>query len=199
MNWNVIKRLVKDTQYIVWTRYAGCDVICDTTRDRYTIYSMDEICWVWRHMWHHTWYSDNSLGMCVCNSKLQQTRCNVFWFIYFYRRCTCFRRFLRPSSGAHNCTDSFRYCQPILLLAATVEEMEPSSIFSTVDCVDVDCEVCIARLTVYIYTIYIVQFQLIRDTSRQQLGWILPDTVNIDKCSWWWAKTSPETCRADLE
>jgi hypothetical protein len=46
---------------------------------------------------------------------------------------------------------------------------------------------------------YIVQFQLIRDTSRQKLGWTLPDTVNTDKCSWWWATTSPETCRADLE
>jgi hypothetical protein len=45
-------------------------------------------------------------------------------FIYFYRRSVCFRRFLRPSSGAHNCTYSFRYCQPILLLAATVDEME---------------------------------------------------------------------------
>jgi hypothetical protein len=44
-----------------------------------------------------------------------------------------------------------------------------------------------------------LQFQLIRDTSRQQLGWTLPDTVNTFMCSWWWAKTSPETCRADLE
>ena len=48
-------------------------------------------------------------------------------FIYFYRHCACFRRFLRPSSGAHNRTYSFRYCQPILLLAATVEKMELSS------------------------------------------------------------------------
>jgi hypothetical protein len=38
-----------------------------------------------------------------------------------------------------------------------------------------------------------------RDTSRQQLGWTLPDAVNTVKFSWWWAKTSPETCRADLE
>jgi hypothetical protein len=45
-------------------------------------------------------------------------------FIYFYRRSTCIRQLLRPSSGAHNCTYSFRCCQPILLLAATVEEME---------------------------------------------------------------------------
>ena len=65
-------------------------------------------------------------------SKLQPTRCNFSCFIYFYRRSTCFRRFLRPSSGAHNCAYSFRYCQPILLLAATVDEMERSSISSTV-------------------------------------------------------------------
>jgi len=48
-------------------------------------------------------------------------------------------------------------------------------------------------------TICIVQFQLIRDTSRQEFGWTLPDIVNTVKCSWWWAKTSPETCTADLE
>ena len=43
-------------------------------------------------------------------SKLQPTRCKVVWFIYFYKCSTCFRRFLRPSSGAQNCTYSFRYC-----------------------------------------------------------------------------------------
>ena len=47
-----------------------------------------------------------------------------FLFIYFYRCSTGFRRFLRPSSGAHNCTYSFRYCQLILLLAAVMDEME---------------------------------------------------------------------------
>ena len=65
------------------------------------------------------------------NSKLQPTRCNVSWFIYFYRRSTCFRVFLHPSSGAHNCTYCFRYCQPILLLAAIVDEMELISTSST--------------------------------------------------------------------
>ena len=44
-------------------------------------------------------------------------------FNYFYRRSTCCRRFLHPSSGAHNCTNSFKYCQPILL-PAEEEEME---------------------------------------------------------------------------
>jgi len=45
------------------------------------------------------------------SSKLQPTRFNVSWFICFYRRSTCFRPFLRPSLGAHNCTYSFRYFQ----------------------------------------------------------------------------------------
>jgi hypothetical protein len=49
-------------------------------------------------------------------------------FIYFYRRSTCFRLFIRPSSGTHNCTYSFRYCQPTLLLAAIVDEMESNSV-----------------------------------------------------------------------
>jgi len=26
---------------------------------------------------------------------------------------------------------------------------------------------------------------------------MLPDAVNTVRCFWWWAKTSPETCRAD--
>jgi len=61
-----------------------------------------------------------------CNiiPKLQPTRYNVSWFIYFCGRSTCFRPFLRPSSGARNCTCSFRYCQTILLLAATMEEID---------------------------------------------------------------------------
>ena len=40
-------------------------------------------------------------------------------------------------------------------------------------------------------------FQSIYDTSRQRHWWILPDDVNTVKCSWWWAKTSSETCEAD--
>jgi len=38
--------------------------------------------------------------------------------------CTCFGRFLHPSSGAHNCKLSFKYCQPVLLQAGIVDEME---------------------------------------------------------------------------
>ena len=64
-------------------------------------------------------------------SELQPTRCKVSWFIYFYRRSTCFRRFIRPSSGAQNCIYRSRYCQPILLLAASVDEMRWDLIHSS--------------------------------------------------------------------
>jgi len=39
-----------------------------------------------------------------------------------------------------------------------------------------------------------LQIHLIHDTSRQQHRWTLPEAVNTPTCSWWWAKTSPETC-----
>jgi len=42
----------------------------------------------------------------------------------FLKSSTRFGRFVHPSSGAHNCTFSLRYCQPILLLAGIVDEME---------------------------------------------------------------------------
>jgi hypothetical protein len=41
------------------------------------------------------------------------------------------------------------------------------------------------------------QFHLIHDTSQQQYRWTKSDILNTVKGSWWWAKTSPEICRAD--
>ena len=69
----------------------------------------------------------------IITNKMQR-----FLFIYFYRCSTGFRRFLRPSSGAHNCTYSFRYSQPTLLLTATMDEMEQNSISSMTAAVLVD-------------------------------------------------------------
>jgi hypothetical protein len=51
----------------------------------------------------------------------------TFLDLFISTNCsTCFRVFLRPSSGAQNCTYSVRYCQPIRLPAAIVAEMERS-------------------------------------------------------------------------
>jgi len=30
--------------------------------------------------------------------------------------------------------------------------------------------------------------------SQQQYRWTISDAVNTVKCSWWWARTLPETC-----
>jgi hypothetical protein len=57
----------------------------------------------------------------------------------------------------------------------------------------------------WLYLRYLAVFT--QDAAGWYLGWvetelcglwgayILPDTVNTVKCSWWWAQTSPETCR----
>ena len=52
-----------------------------------------------------------------------QKDATIFYYL-FLKGSTCFGRFLRPSSGAHNCTLSFMYCQPVLLQAGIVDEME---------------------------------------------------------------------------
>ena len=70
--------------------------------------------------------------------------------------CTCFRRFLRPSSGAQNCTYSVRYCQTNT--AAIVDEMELSSISSTV-----------AAVLVWQYLTLYVQFCAPDDGRRNRL------------------------------
>ena len=54
-----------------------------------------------------------------------QKDANILGYL-FLKCCTYFRRFLRPSSGAHNCTFSFRYCQPILLQPGIVDETDTS-------------------------------------------------------------------------
>jgi len=54
--------------------------------------------------------------------QLQPKRCNYFFDYLFLKCSTCFRRSLRPSSGAHNRTFSYRCCQPILLQAGIVDE-----------------------------------------------------------------------------
>jgi len=41
------------------------------------------------------------------------------------------------------------------------------------------------------------EFHLVHDTYQQQHSWTISEAVNTVMCSWWWAKTSPKTCRAD--
>ena len=55
----------------------------------------------------------------IATNKMQ-----LFLIFFFSKIFNCFGRFLRPSSGAHNCTYSFRYCEPKLLQPGIVDEME---------------------------------------------------------------------------
>jgi hypothetical protein len=80
------------------------------------------------------------------NSKLQPTRCNVSWFIYFYRLSTCFRRFLRPSSGAHNCTYIFKKrCILLVVICGCFGNM-----CTCIDCV-LHCLYCVFCIVSFMY------------------------------------------------
>jgi len=68
-------------------------------------------------------YHINYWHRIVSLTNYSQQNAKFLEFICFYKRSTCFRRFLRPSSRAHNSIYSFMYCQPILLLAALVEKI----------------------------------------------------------------------------
>jgi hypothetical protein len=50
------------------------------------------------------------MGLCIVNVfKHNQQDAMLHNGIYYYKCSTCFRRFLRPSSGAQNCVHSIRY------------------------------------------------------------------------------------------
>jgi hypothetical protein len=172
--------------------------------------------WTYILLWSDSWRK-----MCArwnnINPNYNQQDATFLKFIYLYRRSTCFRRFLRPSSGAHNCTYSFRYCQPLLLLAATVDEMELSLLHFS---------------WIYFYrrSTYFSQFprpssgahnrtysfrycqpllllaatvdemeHLLYGSAWQQYWLTIHEAVCKVMCSWWWAEKPPETCRASVK
>ena len=50
------------------------------------------------------------MGPCIVNIfKYNQQDATLYNGIYYYKCSTCFRRFLRPSSGAQNCIHSIGY------------------------------------------------------------------------------------------
>ena len=115
--------------------------------------------------------------------------------------------FLRPSSGAQNCTYSLRVLSTST--AASVSEIVRSAISPTLAAVLVDN-------TRRLY----VKFCAPDDGRRNRLkhvkrGWDgttydlthassgtggqYPKAVCTVLCSWWWAEEPPETCRASVE
>jgi hypothetical protein len=55
--------------------------------------------------------------------KYNQQDAMLYNIIYYCQRSTCFRRFLRPSSGVQNCTHSIWYMSSLLAATASVGEL----------------------------------------------------------------------------
>jgi hypothetical protein len=56
--------------------------------------------------------------------QVYQQDATLYSILYYCQCCTCFRPFLRPSSGAQNCTRSIWYMSSLLAATASVGELE---------------------------------------------------------------------------
>ena len=64
-------------------------------------------------------------GQCVVNVfKQDQQDAKLHNGIYYYKCSTCFRRFLRPSSGAQNCIHNIGYFVELFLLLTAYSEFQ---------------------------------------------------------------------------
>ena len=66
---------------------------------------LSETSYLWR-----SWYRASLMD----SFKYNQQDATLYNILYYCQCCTCFRRFLRPSSGAQNCTQSVRYMSSLL-------------------------------------------------------------------------------------
>jgi hypothetical protein len=66
------------------------------------------------------------MGPCIVNVFFQVYKqdATLYNILYYCQYSTCFRRFLRPSSGAQNCTHSIWYMSSLLAATASVGELE---------------------------------------------------------------------------
>jgi hypothetical protein len=90
---------------------------------------------------------------------------------------TCFRRLLRPSSGAQNCTYSVRYYQ--INTAACCYRGWDGTQFHLIH--------VSSRQRSSISSVI---------TAGSSIGLTILDAVCKVLCSWWWVEEPPETCRA---
>jgi hypothetical protein len=151
-----------------------------------------------------------------------QQDATIFYYLIL-KGSTCFGRFLRQSSAALYCTLSFRYCQPILLQAGMVDEMELWMVSwmrwncgwyrgrdGTVAGIVADMELWMVSWPRWncgwyrgwdgtvdgIVDTMELTFHLSHHTSLQEYWLTIPEAESTVMCSWWWAEEPPETCRA---
>ena len=127
-----------------------------------------------------------------------------FLDLFIFINCsTCFRRFLRPSSGAQNCTYSIGYCQ----------SNTAASCYSGWDGTEYSQQDATFSPSIYFYKL-LYMFQgvpppIIRSTKLYIQRQVLSNQYccllqywfdNTWPCMhsfvlWWWAEERPETCR----
>jgi hypothetical protein len=118
---------------------------------------------------------------------------------------TCFTLFFRPSSGAHNCTYSCRYCQHWQYLKLYVQ------LFGNIKCINakqaketyqyrnIKSKLYKTSATLW-YNIACREKQLTPNYISINInGLTIPEAVCTVMCSWWWAEEPPETFRASVE
>jgi len=100
-----------------------CMPLCTNPSSCSIIY-MYKVCMYYTEIKLLIWYSCVRASL-VWFYNYNQQDATIFEYL-FLKNSTCFGWFPRPSSGAHNCTFSFRYYQPILLQAGVVDKTTPA-------------------------------------------------------------------------
>jgi hypothetical protein len=128
------------------------------------------------------------------------------WMKWDWNCSTCFRRFLRPSSGAENCTNSFSYCQTNTAASchrgwdgtetalhvsggSSAHHQEQKTVHTPSDIVK----------QILLLAAIVDEMELLSISSAiaagSSIGLTISDGVCTVMCSWWWAEEPPETCR----
>jgi len=115
-------------------------------------------------------------------------------------RSTCFRRFLRPSTGAQNCTCSVRYCQ-ISTPACCYRGWDGTELHLIHDSSRQQYWFDNTWRCMYSFVLLMMGGDgtgYISSTiaAGSSTGLTMPDAACTVLCSWWWAEEPPETCRA---
>ena len=152
-------------------------------------------------------------------SKYNQQDATLYNIFYYCQYSTCFRRFLRPSSGAKNCTHRIGYISSLLAVTASVGESERLVVHGILQLTRRACSFTwifsteLHQITTLSIT-YSHRSHLLRSSPMLwPLAWVSRSNsptlaVTVSKLeiypmrcvqflsSWWWAEKPPETCRA---
>ena len=134
-----IRKLISLFMEFWIVKVASQPLNCPTLFKGYTTYYLSSFWYFFPHSGVFLIVTDNT----VLFWNYNQQDATIFYYL-FVKRSTCFGRFLRPSSGAHKCTLSFMYCQPILLQADIVGKPRYQPAALLVDYLKLSLQLCAA-------------------------------------------------------